>query len=58
LKFDVIQKKRKIKYFKKWVAIFVKSKRSIDNLKECEISAKDKAIENLIRIAFETSMRT
>ncbi|CAD8157161.1 unnamed protein product [Paramecium pentaurelia] len=58
LKYDIIQKKRKIKYFKKWVLNFIKSRRSIKNLQQCEVTAKEKAIESLIRIAFETSMKT
>ncbi|CAD8069002.1 unnamed protein product [Paramecium sonneborni] len=58
LKYDIIQKKRKIKYFKKWVVNFIKSRRSIKNLQQCEVTAKEKAIESLIRIAFETSMKT
>ncbi|CAD8159498.1 unnamed protein product [Paramecium octaurelia] len=58
LKYDIIQKKRKIKYFKKWVVNFIKSRKSIKNLQQCEVTAKEKAIESLIRIAFETSMKT
>ncbi|CAD8109230.1 unnamed protein product [Paramecium primaurelia] len=58
LKYDIIQKKRKIKYFKKWVVNFIKSRRSIKNLQQCEVTAKEKAIESLIRIAFDTSMKT
>ncbi|CAD8062577.1 unnamed protein product [Paramecium sonneborni] len=58
LKYDIIQKKRKIKYFKKWIINFIKSRRSIKNLQYCEVTSKEKAIENLIRIAFETSIKT